>query len=74
MKYVITGTVPTPQHNPDFPYYQHHESTAPSREIYDIGESGRTVSVTTLSSRVADDLESVFEKVFDNVNRQEIEE
>lgn len=65
-QFTVTGVVPTPRSNPDYPVHDLHEST-PKGKARDIGESGRTVSVTTESPWVAEQLASIFSKVYADV-------
>lgn len=65
--YKVTGVIPTPISNPRRPYYDHHPSTEPKGKAEQIGEAGHTVEVTTASETVADQLASVFEKLYHNV-------
>jgi len=66
--YTVTGTVPTPLANPDYPAFDHHHTTMKPRTRHPVGEAGRKVSVTTDSKKVAEDLQHVFNKVFDEVS------
>jgi hypothetical protein len=67
LAYKVTGTIPTPMSNPRRPAFDHHPSTEPSKKAEAIGEAGHTVTVTTESKTVADQLVSVYEKVFEKV-------
>lgn len=72
MLYKVTGTVPTPQYNPDVPVFGHHISTMPSGKSYDVGEAGRTISVVTDNESRAKELQSIFEKVYINVKLEKV--
>lgn len=54
--YKVTGTIPTPQYDPEHPFFTHHESTAPKGKIHDNGRAGRKVSVTTEAEKRAEEL------------------
>jgi hypothetical protein len=65
--YKVIGTIPTPMSNPRRTAFDHHPSTEPGGKPVQIGEAGHTVEVTTESEAVADQLASVFEKVYNDV-------
>lgn len=72
LAYKVTGTVPTPMSNPRMTQFDHHPSTEPGGRSEQLGEAGRKVSVTTKSKNVADQLVSVFEKVYSKTTLEAI--
>lgn len=65
--YTVTGVIPQPMYDATKPVFLHEPGTYKNLKSKPNGEAGRKVSVTTESKWAADQLVSVFEKVYENV-------
>jgi hypothetical protein len=68
--FTIKGTVPNPG-APRSTVFDFEKGTGPTKNDYEGGEPGREVKITTDSPGVANQLQTVWENLFENVTVEE---